>query len=189
MARQLKIQKGISLPDFFLLFPSFFLHFFLLFFRFSLSLPLKCIMISKIQVREKQNNINSLDPTDLPSSMRYFPRICPNSLKISPKFRAYIQIQRPTYAYLYIKMKLFLLHLKGHFTGFNFIYWTVICGKCFLRGSILEKCGKICKNGRFSGLLRPDWGNTARAATAGLGSKRLMHCPQQILSAAKNLSL
>ena len=40
----------------------------------------------------------------------------------------------------------------------------------FLNGSILEKCGKIWKNGRFSGLLRPDWGNTTLAATAGLGS-------------------
>ena len=26
------------------------------------------------------------------------------------------------------------------------------------------------KNSRFSGRLRPDWGNTARAAMAGLGS-------------------
>ena len=34
----------------------------------------------------------------------------------------------------------------------------------------MEKCGKIWKNARFSGRLRPDWGNTARAATAGLGS-------------------
>ena len=34
----------------------------------------------------------------------------------------------------------------------------------------MEKCGKIWKNGRFSGRLRPDWGNTTRAATAGLGS-------------------
>ena len=29
---------------------------------------------------------------------------------------------------------------------------------------------KIWKNGRFSGRLQPDWGNTTRAATAGLGS-------------------
>ena len=28
----------------------------------------------------------------------------------------------------------------------------------------------IWKNGRFSGRLWPDWGNTARAAMAGLGS-------------------
>ena len=31
----------------------------------------------------------------------------------------------------------------------------------------MEKYGK---NGRFSGRLRPDWGNTTRAAMAGLGS-------------------
>ena len=34
----------------------------------------------------------------------------------------------------------------------------------------MEKCGKIWKNGRFSGRLWPDWGNTAWAAMAGLGS-------------------
>ena len=53
------------------------------------------------------------------------------------------------------------------------IYWTPICGKYLLDCSILEKCGKIWKNGRFSGRLRSDWGNTTRAATAGLGSKGL----------------
>ena len=34
----------------------------------------------------------------------------------------------------------------------------------------MEKCGKIWKNGRFSGRIWPDWGNTARADMAGLGS-------------------
>ena len=33
-----------------------------------------------------------------------------------------------------------------------------------------EKCGKIWKNGRFYGRLWTDWGNTAWAAMAGLGS-------------------
>ena len=41
---------------------------------------------------------------------------------------------------------------------FNLIYWTLICGKYFLDCLILEKCGKIWKNGRFF------W-----AATDGLG--------------------
>ena len=50
------------------------------------------------------------------------------------------------------------------------MYWTPICGRYFLNSSILEKCGKIWKNGRFSGRLWPDWGNTALAAMAGLGS-------------------
>ena len=40
----------------------------------------------------------------------------------------------------------------------------------FLYGSILEKCGNFGKNGRFSGRIWPDWGNTARADMAGLGS-------------------
>ena len=34
----------------------------------------------------------------------------------------------------------------------------------------MEKCGEIWKNGRFSGRLWPDWGNTAWAAMAVLGS-------------------
>ena len=48
--------------------------------------------------------------------------------------------------------------------------WIPVCGRYFLKGSILEKCGKIWKTGRFSGRLWPDWGNTAWAAMAGLGS-------------------
>ena len=43
-------------------------------------------------------------------------------------------------------------------------------GSYILVGSNLEKCGKCGKNGRFSGRIRPDWGNTARADMAGLGS-------------------
>ena len=46
--------------------------------------------------------------------------------------------------------------------GFNLIYWTPLCGKYFLDGSILEKR-------LFSGQLQPDWGNPTWAATAGLG--------------------
>ena len=34
----------------------------------------------------------------------------------------------------------------------------------------MEKCGNLWKNGRFSGRTWPDWGNTARADMAGLGS-------------------
>ena len=45
-----------------------------------------------------------------------------------------------------------------------------MCGFYSLVGSILEKYGKFWKNGRFSGRIRPDWGNTARADMAGLGS-------------------
>ena len=37
-----------------------------------------------------------VDPMDFTSNMRYFPRISPNSLEISPKFRANIQIQSLT---------------------------------------------------------------------------------------------
>ena len=94
---------------------------------------------------------NPLDPTDLTSNMRYFPRISPNSLKFSPEFRANIKIQSPTCAYLLIKNKLFLLHLKMHFVSFNLIYWTPIYGRHLLEGSDLEKYGKMWKNGCFSG--------------------------------------
>ena len=38
----------------------------------------------------------------------------------------------------------------------------------------MEKCGNLWKNGRFSGRIWPDWGNTARADMAGLGSIGLM---------------
>ena len=34
----------------------------------------------------------------------------------------------------------------------------------------MEKCGNFLKNGRFSGRIWPDWGNTTRADMAGLGS-------------------
>ena len=43
-------------------------------------------------------------------------------------------------------------------------------GSWFLEGSNLEKCGNFVKNGRFSGRIWPDWGNTAWADMAGLGS-------------------
>ena len=45
-----------------------------------------------------------------------------------------------------------------------------MCGFYSLVGSILEKYGEFWKNGRFSGRIQPDWGNTARADMAGLGS-------------------
>ena len=57
--------------------------------------------------------------------------------------------------------------------GFNLIYRTPVSGKYFFIGSDLEKCGKIWKNSRFSGRIWPDWGNTAWADMAGLGSKGL----------------
>ena len=43
-------------------------------------------------------------------------------------------------------------------------------GSYFLKGSILEKCGNVWEKGRFSGRIWPDWGNTAWADMAGLGS-------------------
>ena len=43
-------------------------------------------------------------------------------------------------------------------------------GSYILVGSNLEKCGKFWENGLFSRRIRPDWGNTARADMAGLGS-------------------
>ena len=44
--------------------------------------------------------------------------------------------------------------------GFNLIYLTPMSGSYFLYGSILEKFGLFFKNGRFSGRIWPDWGNT-----------------------------
>ena len=54
--------------------------------------------------------------------------------------------------------------------GFKMTYCTPMSGSYFLKGSILEKCGKFRKNSRFSGRIWPDWGNTTRADMAGLGS-------------------
>ena len=48
---------------------------------------------------------NPIDPKGLPSNMRYFPRISQNSLKIPQEFRAGIQTQSVTNAYLFIKTK------------------------------------------------------------------------------------
>ena len=65
--------------------------------------------------------------------------------------------------------------------GFEMIYWTPISGSYVLKGCILEKCGNFGKNGRFSGRIRPDWGNTARADMAGLGSIGLKHFEELIV--------
>ena len=43
-------------------------------------------------------------------------------------------------------------------------------GSYFLYDTFLEKCGNFLKNSPFSGRIWPDWGNTARADMAGLGS-------------------
>ena len=43
-------------------------------------------------------------------------------------------------------------------------------GYYFFVGSNLEKYGEFLNNGRFSGRIWPDWGNTAWADMAGLGS-------------------
>ena len=44
-------------------------------------------------------------------------------------------------------------------------------------GSNLEKYGKFWKNSLFSGRIWPDWGNTAWADMAGLGSIGLYYRP------------
>ena len=54
--------------------------------------------------------------------------------------------------------------------GFNLIYWTPMGGFYILIGSILEKCEQFWKKRPFSGRIWPDWGNTAGADLAGLGS-------------------
>ena len=58
-----------------------------------------------------------------------------------------------------------------------------MCGFYSLVGSILEKCWKFWKNGRFSGRIRPDWGNTAQADMAGLGSIGLKTTPKPNVNA------
>ena len=59
--------------------------------------------------------------------------------------------------------------------GFNLIYWTPMGGFYILIGSFFEKWGNFVKKGRFFGRIWPDWGNTAWADLAGLGSIGLCH--------------
>ena len=59
--------------------------------------------------------LSSIDPKDLPSNMRHFPRISQNSLKISSKFRANVQIQSLTYAHLFIEMESYIFAIKRAF--------------------------------------------------------------------------
>ena len=99
--------------------------------------------------------------------MRYFSRISPDFAKMLSKYpysKANLGI--PVYQNNAISFA-----FERHFMGFNLIYWNPNGGKYFLEGSHFEKYGK--KTAVFSRQLRPDWGNTARAATAGLGSKGL----------------
>ena len=113
-----------------------------------------------------QSIFNPIDPKGLLSNVQYFPRISQSSLKIPLKFRADTQIQSVTNAYFFYQNEMVSF-------PFNLIFWTPICGEYFLHCSILEKWGEKWKNCRFSGQLWPDWGNTARAATARLGSQGL----------------
>ena len=46
-----------------------------------------------------------------------------------------------------------------------------------LMGSNLEKCGFFWKNSRFSGQIRPDWGNAAWADMVRLGAIGLKDDP------------
>ena len=72
-------------------------------------------------------------------------------------------------------------------------------GYYFVVGSNLEKYGKFWKNGRFSGRIWPDWGNTAWADMAGLGyigligkrpfstSCELMKCSENVIMLPLNV--
>ena len=53
---------------------------------------------------------------------------------------------------------------------FKRIYWTPMSGSYLLYCSNLDQCGNVWENGRFSGRIWPDWGNTTWADMAGLGS-------------------
>ena len=69
--------------------------------------------------------------------------------------------------------------------GFKMIYWTPISDSYFLKGSIYEKCGIFWKKQR----IWPDWGNTARADMAGLGSNyhRATHNKHDLLHNDSNV--
>ena len=56
-------------------------------------------------------------------------------------------------------------------------------------GFYFGKIWNVLKNGRFSGRIRPDWGNTARADMAELGSIGLYLSVQRKTSNTHSLSL
>ena len=60
-------------------------------------------------------------------------------------------------------------------------------GKYVLVGPNLEKYGKFWKNGRFSGRIWPDWGNTTWVDMAGLGSIGLKRLTSRTLSSITSL--
>ena len=109
--------------------------------------------------------INPLDPTDLRPACGISPRFS----KHFQNFQQYVEQSSAEMHTLVISGR-FLLCCIDRFTSFNLIYWTSMGGLYILGSSSLEKCGKFWKNGRFSGRIRPDWGNTAREDMAGLGS-------------------
>ena len=67
--------------------------------------------------------------------------------------------------------------LERAFEGFNSIYGTPMSGSYLFYGSILEKCGIYWKNGCFPGGYGRNWGNTAWADMARLGSIGLRGLP------------
>ena len=56
-----------------------------------------------VELQIRGISFTPIDPMDLSSEMRYFPRVSPNSLKISPIFKVNIKIQSIPYAHLSIK--------------------------------------------------------------------------------------
>ena len=56
-------------------------------------------------------------------------------------------------------------------------------------GYNLEKHGKFWENGRFSGRIWPDWGNTAWADMAGLGSIESKFCHTSLINFGSFFSL
>ena len=50
-------------------------------------------MLPPVELAGTIQVINTLDPTDITSSMRYFPRISPNSLGIPPPFEQILKLK------------------------------------------------------------------------------------------------
>ena len=113
-----------------------------------------------------------------------FPQDFPKISNISSMFLSKYTISK-LYRNAYVHRE--EISSMGHFISFNLIYWTSMGGLYFLLSSNLEKCGKFWKNGRFSGRIWPDWGNTTRADLAGLGSIGLSYILQK--TAFKYLNL
>ena len=120
--------------------------------------------------------INPLDPTDFHpvcGISPWFPKMSTKCTQNLGKVSKYKRLPRHIYLW---KLNYFSC-IRSTFSWASKWYigllWAV---NILCRVLFWKKCGSFWKNGRFSGRIWPDWGNTTRADMAGLGSIGLKGC-------------